>query len=60
MKPLLALVGFLLLAYLVTAFSETLLCYSSLKADTFSRFRTNGELWEECRNDHLLFPLKFF
>ena len=47
------------MAYLVYGLSESFLCYNREK-NSLSRFRSNDELWQECRNDHLLFPLFYF
>lgn len=59
MRSLFAIAGLLVVAYIVTAFSLTVVCYVDEKRGV-NRFRPNGEIWKECQEDHLLFPLYFF
>ena len=46
--------------YLAYAFGESALCYTHLKRNPISRFRSNEQLWEECKRDHLMFPFYYF
>lgn len=56
--PVLIALGFIAI-YVAFALGGSVICYTGLKLDPISRFRANEQLWDECKQDHLLFPLYY-